>query len=186
MEDEKILELYRARDEKAIEETQKKYGAYCSSVAANILLSPEDREECLSDTCLHAWNAIPPEHPANLRMYLARITRNLAINRYKAQTAQKRSTELTSALEELEECLTSGVTPQDHVEARELGQAINRFLRTVSARECNVFLRRYFFTESNAQIAQRYGLTAGNVNVILLRTRRKLREYLVKEGYLHE
>ena len=93
---------------------------------------------------------------------------------------------MTAVLEELEECLTTGITPEDHIQAKELGQAIDRFLRTVSKRESNVFLRRYFFSESNAQIAERYGLTAGNVNVILLRTRRKLRDYLVKEGFLHE
>lgn len=186
MEDEKILELYRVRSENAIEETAKKYGAYCTTIAANILLSPEDREECVSDTYLRAWNAIPPERPENLRMFLARITRNLAINRHKAMSAQKRNGEMTAVLEEMEECLTTGITPEDHIQAKELGQAINRFLRTVSKRESNVFLRRYFFSESNTQIAERYGLTAGNVNVILLRTRRKLRDYLVKEGFLYE
>ena len=186
MKDEKILELYRARDEKAIEETEKKYGAYCSTVAANILLSPEDREECVSDTYLHAWNAIPPEQPANLRMFLARITRNLAINRHKALSAQKRNREMTVVLEELEECLTSGITPEDHIQAKELGRAINGFVKTLPTREGSIFLRRYFFAESNARIGQRYGLSTGNVNVILLRTRRKLRDHLVKEGFLHE
>ena len=186
MEDREILELYQCRDEAAITETAKKYGSYCAAIAGNILFSPEDREECVSDTYLHLWNAIPPERPENLRMFLARITRNLAINRHKALSAQKRNREMTVVLEELEECLTSGITPEDHIQAKELGRAINGFVKTLPTREGSIFLRRYFFAESNARIGLRYGLSTGNVNVILLRTRRKLRDYLVKEGFLHE
>lgn len=186
MRDEKILELYWRRDEAAIRETADKYGAYCHSVAGNILHSPEDCEECVNDTWLRAWNVIPPQCPRSLRMFLAKITRNLAFDRYKAQTAQKRSGEIVLVLDELAQCVTSGVSTEDHVIAEELKQAVNRFVNALPRREANLFVCRYFFVQSAAQIGSRYGLSAGNVMVILSRTRQKLRAYLEKEGYLDE
>lgn len=184
MQDEKILDLFWSRDEAAIEQTQAKYGAYCSSVARNILQSPEDCEECVNDTWLRAWNAIPPQRPKRLRMFLAKITRNLAFDRYKTQSAQKRNAEAEVVLAELEQCLTTGISTEDHVLARELEIAMGRFVKDLPAREANVFVRRYFFADPIGDIAKRYSLTTGNVTVILARTRQKLRAYLKKEGYL--
>lgn len=182
--DEKIVELYWNRDENAISATAEKYGGYCSSIAGNILHSVEDCEECVNDTWLRTWYAIPPQRPRNLRMFLAKITRNLAFDRYKAQTADKRSGEITVILDELAECITTGVTAEDHVIANALKDTVNRFVRKLPLREGNVFVRRYFFGETAEDIGNRYGLSAGNVMVILSRTRQKLRIHLKKEGFL--
>lgn len=185
MEDAQIVELYWRRDETAIRETEGKYGAYCRRVADSILHNAQDTEECVNDTWLRAWNAIPPQRPAALRMFLAKITRNLAFDRFRGQTAGKRGggeTELI--LEELGECLSTGETSETRLLLRELEGAVNQFVRGLPERECNVFVRRYFFAETAAAIAGRYGLTANHVTVILSRTRRKLKEHLKKEGYL--
>lgn len=183
MQDEKIVELYWSRDEAAIKETAERYGDYCHSVASNILSSPEDCEECVNDTYLRAWNGIPPQRPNSLRAFLAKITRNLAFDRYKAQTAQKRNIEMECILDELDQCITTGVNAEDCVIAEELRMAVNRFVKALPQREANVFIRRYFFAESPADISCRYSLSAGNVAVILTRTRQKLKAFLEKEGY---
>lgn len=183
MQDEKIVELYWSRDEAAIKETAERYGDYCHSVASNILSSPEDCEECVNDTYLRAWNGIPPQRPNSLRAFLAKITRNLAFDRYKAQTAQKRNKEMECVLEELDQCVHCGISAEDHVIAEELRMAVNRFVKALPQREANVFIRRYFFAEPVADISRKYGLSSGNVAVILTRTRQKLRAYLEKEGY---
>lgn len=184
MRDERIVELYWSRDEQAIEHTAQKYGAYCCSIAGNILHSPEDREECVNDTWLRAWNGIPPQRPGNLKLFLARITRNLALDKFKAQAAHKRNAGFVMVLEELEECIPAPGAVEDRVIAGELAQCINGFVRGLPVREANVFVRRYFFAESAADIGKRYGIAAGNVAVILSRTRKKLRENLEKEGYM--
>lgn len=185
MEEQKIIELYWNRDESALTETDRKYGMYCRSIAWNILHSQEDSEECVNDTYLRAWNTIPPQRPARLNMYLAKITRNLAFDRYKAQMAQKRGgSEITVILDELAECVAGGESVEDAFLAKELAEAIGSFVRGLSEREANVFVRRYFFAETAKQIGTRYSLSANNVTVILSRTRQKLKEYLKKEGYL--
>lgn len=184
MHDDRIVELYWNRDEQAIQETVDKYGAYCSCVAGNILHSPEDCQECVNDTWLRTWHAIPPQRPGNLRMFLAKITRNLAFDRYRAQRAQKRDSQMEAVLEELEGCLSEYTNPENEILARELSHAINRFVRELPVRDGNVFVRRYFFAESAADIGKRYGIAAGNVAVILTRIRKKLRLYLEKEGFV--
>lgn len=183
MHDDRIVELYWSRDEQAIGYTAEKYGAYCSSVAGNILHSPQDREECVNDTWLRAWNGIPPQRPGNLKMFLAKITRNLAFDRYKAQTAQKRNAGMELVLHELEECIPAAGQVEDRLIARELAACINGFVRGLPVREGNVFLRRYFFGEAPGEIGERYAISPGNVAVILARTRKKLRAHLEKEGY---
>lgn len=183
MQDEMILELYWNRDETAIGATAEKYGTYCTCIAQNILHSPEDCEECVNDTWLRTWNAIPPQRPKCLGAFLAKITRNLAFDRYKAQSAQKRNKEMEMVLDELADCLTTGITAEDHAVGKELEKAINTFLKALPEREGNLFIRRYFFVETPADIGKRYGISAGNVVVILTRTRQKLRVYLQKEGY---
>ena len=173
MEDNKIVALYWRRDSAAIGASAEKYGGYCFRTASNILASPQDAEECVSDTWLAAWNSMPPNRPGNLRLYLARLTRNISFNRFKASRAQKRGGgELPLVLEELSECLASETDPEGEVLAKELDGAVRRFLRGLPPRECNVFLRRYFFAEAVKDIARRYGLTETNTSVILSRTRK--------------
>ncbi len=185
MEDGQIIELYWQRDADAIAETAAKYGAYCFKVADGILHCAEDSEECVADTWLRAWNAIPPQRPGALRMFLAKITRGLAFDRFRAGNAEKRGGgELPLVLDELAECLPGVEDVEAVCEERELGQCIRRFVRELPERDGNVFVRRYFFAEPIAAIAKRYGLRESHVSVILNRTRKKLRAYLVMEGSL--
>lgn len=185
MEDSQIIELYWQKNADAISETSSKYGAYCYTIADNILHSIEDSEECVNDTWLHAWNAMPPQRPNVLRMFLAKITRSLSVNRFKARSAEKRGGgEINLVLDELADCLAGGTNVEAEYEVKELEQCIRRFVRGLPERDGNVFVRRYFFTEPVAAIAKRYGLTESNVTVILSRTRKKLRLKLAREGYL--
>ena len=187
MEDSQIVALYWQRDQLAIQETDRKYGAYCFTVAHNILHSREDSEECVNDTWLNGWNAIPPQKPVKLQMYLAKITRNLSFNRFLARSAEKRGGgEIHLVLDELAECLAGSSDVESEYAAKELGNRIRVFVCGLPERDANVFLRRYFFTESVAAIAARYGLTENNVMVILSRTRKKLKALLIKEGFVHE
>ncbi len=184
MEDKEIIQLLFRRDEAALAAAQSQYGAYCAAVAGKILRAPEDREECLNDVWVSLWNAVPPESPGNLRLYLAAITRNLAFDRVRRLTAQKRGgMELQLALDELAECLPGGRTPEDALDTKELGQTLNCFLATLRARDRQMFVRRYFFTDSVAEIAARFSVREANVYMILSRTRKKCREYLEQEGY---
>ena len=184
MNDDAILALYFARDEQAVAETDRKYGPYCYSIANAILESPPDSEETVSDTWLRAWETIPPKKPGVFRMYLAKITRNLAFSRWRERSARKRGGGQTDVcLEELSQCLAAPETPEDTLEARELASAIRRFLDTLPPREQDIFLRRYFFLEESTAIAGRYGMKPATVLRSLSRTREKLRRYLQKEGY---
>lgn len=184
MQDEQILDLYFARDEQAIRESETKYGGYCRKVAGNILTVDQDVEEAVSDTWLHAWNAIPPQRPTVLRLFFAKITRNCAYNIYRTQAAQKRgSGELVLALEELGECVSPGSDPAQAVDAKALAASIRGFLESIPLRERRVFILRYFYVENAASIACKCGLTQSNVLQILSRTRRKLKSYLIREGY---
>lgn len=185
MEVSQIIELYWRKNADAISETSSKYGAYCYTIADNILHSIEDSEECVNDTWLHAWNAMPPQKPNVLRMFLAKITRSLSVNRFKARSAEKRGGgEINLVLDELADCLAGETNVEAEYEVKELEQCIQRFVRGLPERDGNVFVRRYFFTEPVAAIAKRYGLTESNVTVILSWTRKKLRLKLAKEGYL--
>lgn len=184
MEDRSIIQLYWQRDETAIQETNTKYGAYCFQIAHNILANDEDAQECVNDTYWHAWNAMPPQQPSRLRLFLAKITRNLSFDYYKAQHTQKRGNgQLSAVLEELQDCLAASDTVDHAVLAAELANSINQFLRRLPERECHIFLRRYFYVEPIPTIAQRYRLKESNVLMILSRTRKKLRIYLEQEGY---
>lgn len=184
MEDSQIIELYWQRNADAISETSDKYGAYCFSIANHILQSAEDSEECVNDTWLRAWNAIPPQKPSVLRLFLARITRNLSFDRFNAKNAEKRGGgEIALVLDELRECLGGDTDTEAAFEAKELRKSIQLFVRALPERDGNVLVRRYFFAEPIADIAKRYGLTENNVMVILSRTRGKLKTYLLKEGY---
>ena len=179
MEDRDIIEMYFARNEKAISETADKYGSYCGSIAMNILSSREDTEECLADTWLRAWNCIPPHRPNLLRVFLGKITRNLALDRYKARTAEKRAGgEFAMSLDELDECIGA----VDERESAEIGESISRFLRTQPKETRSVFVCRYFYCDSIADIAKRFGISEAKVKTLLFRTRNKLKIHLEGEG----
>ena len=184
VEDHRIIELYWQKNEDAIKETDRKYGTYCFAIANNILRSTEDSKECVNDTWLSAWNAIPPQKPRILQMFLAKITRNLSFNRFNARSAKKRGGgEIILVLDELAECIAGEADVEREYEAKELGQCIQLFVRALPGRDGNVFVRRYFFTEPVCEIAKRYDLTKNNVLVILSRTRKKLKMHLIKEGF---
>lgn len=184
MDDSQIIELYWQKNADAITETAGKYGAYCFAIAENILHNTEDSEECVNDTWLHAWNAIPPQRPKVLRLFLAKITRNLSLDRLGVRNAEKRGGgEVDLVLDELVECVRGGTDTETAYEINELRQCIRHFVRALPEREGNVLVRRYFFAEPVADIAKRYGLTENNVAVLLSRTRKKLRAHLLKEGY---
>ena len=184
MNDEQILDLYFARDEQALVETDRKYGGYCFTMANSILHNDQDAEETVSDTYLKAWNAIPPKRPGIFKMFLAKITRNLAFTRWRAYSAEKRGGgEMELVLEELADCLAAPGSVEDTMDAKELARAIRAFLDTLPEREQNIFLRRYFFVEESETIARRYGMKPATVLRTLSRTRMKLKRYLLKEGY---
>ncbi len=180
MEDEKIVMLYWERNEDAIRETERKYGKYCHAIAYNILHSHEDSDECVNSTWNGAWNAIPPEKPIKLQYFLARITRNIAINRYRYNSAQKRGEEVESAIEEYWECIPNGdATIEDEAALR---QAINGFLASLDTRTRVIFMRRYWYSMSVKDIADGMRLSENHINVILHRTRIKFKDHLTKEG----
>lgn len=180
MPDDEIVALYFARSEEAIAESDRKYGKTCHTVAYNILHSDEDAEECVSDTWLRAWNAIPPEKPARLGAWLSTVTRRLALTRYETKTAAKRYGGIQASLEELAECVADGgLTIADEVA---ISNAINSFLASLPARARMIFMRKYWYMDSIADIAKSMGMTESAVKVSLHRTREKFRKHLDKEG----
>ena len=185
MEDSRIVELYWERDEEAIAVSQEIYGAYCRAIAWRILNVEEDTEECVSDTWLKAWNTMPPQRPGILSAFFGCITRNLAFSRWREKKALKREGDETAlALSELSDCVGGGSDPVEQAEAKELETAVNCFLRSLNEQECSIFLLRYYHVYSVRAIAQRYSMKENTVKSSLLRTRRKLRHFLEKEGYL--
>lgn len=185
MHDEDIVKLFFSRDEQAITVVSKKYGAYCYSVALNIVSRHEDAEECVNDTWLGAWNCMPPQKPDILKYFLAKITRSKAIDRLKMYHTKKRGFgEITLVLEELSECVSEGSDPATEVLTTELTDTINLFLSSLPVRDRQLFVRRYFFTERVDEIAVKAGMSRSNVSVSLHRTREKLKKHLEKEGYL--
>ena len=183
MQDEAILDLYFARNERALVETEKQYGAYCKSVIGRIV-NPEDTDECFNDMLLAAWQSIPPNRPERFRLYLARIARNLAFNRYKGKKAQKRgSGEIDTALDELAEVLQGKESVEDSLIAKELSASLQRFVADLPERERFLFVQRYFFVCPVNEIAEEIGVSSNHAAVILRRTREKLRISLSEEGY---
>ncbi len=185
MEDSNILKLYFARSEQAITETDRKYGAYLYRIANNILTNREDAEESVSDTYLAAWNRIPPSCPAALAAFLGKITRHFSIDRWRSRSAAKRGGgEMVLALEELEQCVSGGYSPERAYIAKEAVQSLNRLLDTLPELERNVFLRRYWYLDKVSDIAQKYGCSESKITAMLHRTRGKLRTHFQKEGLL--
>lgn len=157
------------------------------TISRSILESREDAEECVSDTWLHAWNAMPPHKPNALRMFFAKLTRNISFSRFRRLNAQKRGGgRMDAVLDELAEVLADRSGVEDALDARELSETIRQFIRALPEREGDVFLRRYFFTETMEEIAGAYGITVNHAAVMLSRTRKKLRLCLMREGYLYE
>ena len=180
MEDTKIVDLFWQRDQSAIAQADRKYGKYCYAIAYGILSSREDSEECVSDTWHNAWQAMPPERPTRLQAFLGRITRNLALDRYGYNHAQKRNVYLETVMDEYWQCIPNGDMPlEDQVALKAL---INGFLGGLDKQTRVIFLRRYYYICSVRDIAKSLGLSESNVSVILHRTRVKFKEYLQKEG----
>ncbi len=183
MEDSRIVELYWRRSGDAIAETSRKYGGYCYAIAYNLLSSVQDAEECVNDTWLGAWNSMPDNRPNYLAPFLGKIARSLAFNRFRAGRAEKRGGgELPLVLEELGECVPAVPSAAQAVEDAELEKEIDRFLHGLPCRDCDVFLRRYWYGESLAEISKRCGLKLNTVKTSLYRSREKLRRHLEKEG----
>ena len=182
MEDTKIIDLFWERDESAIRETEITYGRYCRTIAFNIL-GVEEVQECLNDTWLGAWNSIPPARPACLSAFLAKITRNLAISKYRAKYAKKRTGDrLSESLDELGECIpVSNDNVSQAIDRRILAEAINGYLDTCSEKQRKIFVRRFFYFDSIAEISQMYGIGQSDVKVTLMRMRRSLQKILEEE-----
>ena len=182
MQDKDIIALFFARQETAILETASKYGSYLSAIAYRILHSEDDAEEVVNDTYHSAWRSIPPKKPDVLRLFLARIARNIAIDRLEYRLAQKRNGDRDVLLSELSETLPAGQDVEEAWSARELGECINRFLGTLEPRQRSVFVARYFYARSIREIAAAMELSESGVKNTLFRLRKRLRTYLEKEG----
>lgn len=184
MDDATIIQLYFDRNEKAITATADKYGGYCTSIANNILNNQEDADECVNDMYLKTWNTIPPHRPQMLSTFLGKIVRNLAFNRYKQNTADKRgSGEIALVLDELAECVSGKDDVEQAYEHKELVETINNFLSTLPVEKRNIFVCRYWYTESISDIAARYGMNYAAVSMTLNHLRNKLHNYLVERRY---
>lgn len=182
--DPEIVALYWQRDENAVLETARKYEAYLFRIAYNILANAEDSRECVNDTYLAAWNSMPEHKPDVLSVYLGKITRQIAIDRYRKKHAEKRyASEYAVSLSELEDCLASGALPEQAVEAKMLDEAVDAFLRSLPKQARMIFIGRYYFFDPVKTIASYCGVSEAKVKTSLFRTRRKLKEYLVKEGF---
>lgn len=185
MEDGQIVSLYWQRSESAITATQQKYGSYLLTIARNILSDPEDSEESVNDTYLAAWNSMPPHKPQVLRTYLGKLTRRISIDCFRRRNREKRqASEYALSLSELEECLAGGTMPEEMLEEQALADAISRYLRTLPERARNSFIGRYYFLDSLGEVARYCGMSESAAKSLLLRTRRGLREFLQKEGFL--
>ena len=185
MEDTEIINLYFARSESAITESKTKYGRYCHTIAYRILRNEEDSEECLNDTWLHAWQAMPPQRPDILSAFLGRITRNLSLNRYERENAQKRgSGEIPLLLEELTDAIPANDNTGNIAEKQVPTDVLNRFLESLSADSRILFIKRYFYMLSVSEIAKELSMGESKIKMSLLRSRKKLHSMLETEGIL--
>ncbi len=181
MEDNQLIQLFWDRDETAISETERKYGRLCGKIAHNVLNNPRDAEECVSDTYLSLWNAIPPKRPTNLTAFVCKIVRNLSLKKLEYDRAQKRSSCATVSLSELEEVLPDHRFRPD-VEDEEIGKLINLFLRSEKEETRAVFVRRYYFFDSVASLAKQFSYSEAKVKSVLFHTRNKLKRFLREKG----
>ena len=181
--DEAIIALFFERDENAIKETERKYNGYLFAIANNILFSAEDSEECVNDTYLSAWNTIPPTRPTRFSAFLAKITRNLAFDKYDALNRKKRipRNEMLS-FDELEGFVSDGGTPESELEAKQIGEAINSYLKSTSDKKLFIFVSRYFFAMPIADIAKKLSCSEATVNKRIAEIKKELRKHLESEG----
>ncbi len=183
MDDTQIVELYWARKEAAIEETETKYGSYCYSIAQNILHNPDDAKESVNDTWLHAWNSMPPHRPSVLSTFLGKLTRRISIDKWRRTTAKKRGDgQLPLVLAELEDCISDGKSIEEETERKLLAEVVAAFVKSLPETEQKVFLCRYWYMDSVSAIATRFRFSESKVKSMLSRTREKLRVRLEKEG----
>jgi RNA polymerase sigma-70 factor (ECF subfamily) len=184
VDDKSIVDLYFGRDQEAITQTDKKYGHYCYRIAYNILTNREDAEESVSDTYVAAWRAIPPRRPSVLSTFLGKITRHIAIDRWRERNASKRGGgEVPLALEELQDCVADMQNVEMDYERKEIIKAYVKFLDALPVTERRVFLCRYWYVDSVEAIADKFGFSQSKVKTMLHRTRAKLRKQLAEEGY---
>lgn len=183
MDDNKIIDLFWKRNEKAIDETSAKYGRYCRSIAYHILRNNEDSEECVNDTYLKAWDSMPPHRPRQLSTFLGKITRNLSLNRYEKLSAKKRGgSQIPMILDELQECVPAVENGNAIIEYIVLKESLNRFLSEQKEEHRNIFLQRYWYACSIKEISREQGCSEGRIKMILMRTRNELKCFLEKEG----
>ena len=184
MEDKEIIGLYLDRNEQAIAATSEKYGSYCKTISVNILKNDEDAEECVNDTYMKTWNAIPPQIPVIFSAFLGKIVRNISFNRYRQNTSQKRGgSDMPLILDELGEIVSGKESVEDEIDKKELLRDINGFLNSISEYKRGIFIRRYWYSDKVSDIAQRYGRSENSVSVELNRIRKKLSDHLLKRGY---
>ncbi len=186
MEDEAIIALFWSRSEEAVTQTAQKYGDLCRSIAQRIVLDAQDAEECVNDTYAALWDAIPPARPNPLSAYIAKITRNLAMKRITYHNSRKRSDYAAVSIHELEECIPANGTPEEAVSEQQLAKAVEKFLSKEDHESRNMFLRRYWFYDSIAEIAKRFGVSESKVKSQLMRVRNRLKQYLIKEEWIYE
>lgn len=184
MEDQLIIKKFCERSEDAIRLLDEKYGRLCSGIAFRILNSEQDAEECVNDAFFAVWNTVPPENPDPLSAYISKISRNIAIKKYHANTAKKRNTHYDLVLEELEDCIAGSQTVEGEIMAKELAKAMNAFLSRLKKGDRMIFLKRYWFLESVSDIAESMGRSNNYVTVHLHRSRKKLEAYLREEGLI--
>ena len=182
--DDWIVELFLERREEAISELDEKYGRQCRKIAVGILNDRQDAEECVNEAYLAVWRTVPPQRPEHFFAFVCKIVRNLSLKRYEQSSAEKRNSRYAVAMEELEETLASPERVDEEIEARELLQTLESYLGTLSKENRVIFLRRYWFFDSYADIARRTGLTEKNISVRLTRLRRELYKYLQKRRVL--
>lgn len=187
MEDQQIVSLYWNKHEKAISETQHKYGKYCFAIAYNILFSCDDANEVVNDTYMAAWNSIPPHSPTILSTFLGKITRRISIDRWKKLRAEKRGGgEMPIALDELAECIPASDNVEHEIEQKYLSYLLNEFLMKLPETEQKVFMCRYWYLDSISYICTQFNFSQSKVKSMLARTRKKLRIFLEKEGVFDE
>ena len=180
IEDEKIVGLFFARSEQAIQELDIKYGKVCRKLSYNIVNDTQDAEECVNDAYLGAWNAIPPAKPDPLQAYICKIVRNISLKLYYRKKAAKRNSVYEIAMQELEDHLSAPNTVEAEIETKELAGIIESFLTTLTVENRVIFMRRYAYMDTYSDIAARVGLSENNVAVRLNRIRQKMRQYLIE------
>lgn len=184
IDDEKIIDLFFERDQQGIRELDIKYGKICHNLSYNIVNSRQDAEECVNDAYLGAWNAIPPTRPNPLLSYIVKIVRNISIKIYWRKEAAKRNSIYTIAMQEIEAYIADPKNVENEVEARELARIIEDFLDTLTTKERVIFMRRYAYIDTYADIAKRVGISEKNVSVRLTQIRQKMKKYLIERGVL--